>query len=99
MAKRKKTMFKPAKSKRLAGIVKMDNITNATKSASKLKGLFNRAKTRKYKVKIKRSTTLAYNRAGAMLKRKNLSTKEKRQFRRIREIFGKAKDRMKIKPK
>lgn len=78
MAKRK-TLFFPAKSKRLARIISIKSPTAFRKSIRTLKkgGVT---------LKEKRALVLAQNRARAILKKKNLSVKERKQFREISKI-------------
>ena len=74
-----KTLFFPAKSKRLARIISIKSPTAFRKSIRTLKkgGL---------KTNEKRALVLAQNRARAILKKKNLSIKERKQFREISKI-------------
>ncbi len=74
-----KSLFFKAKSKRLARDVTIVSPTAFRESIRKLKvgGLT---------LKEKRALVLAKNRAGAQLKRKNLSPKERKQFRAIMKI-------------
>jgi len=84
------TMFDKPKSKKYADIVKMDTPENARKAANKLHDEFFGAKTRKKREYVKRVTNLAAQRAGAQLKRENLSAKEVREFRLIKALYTKA---------
>lgn len=88
--KRKRTMFVKPKSKTLAAVVKIDTPANAKKSVIELKKMFRKREHRDSKVKIKRATVLAYSRSRAMLKKKDLSSKEKAEFRKIARIYKKA---------
>ncbi len=76
MVERKQTLFTKPKSKRLARIIDITSPTAFRRSIKILKkgGL---------DLKEKRALVLARNRAGAQLKRKNLSAKERKQFREI----------------
>lgn len=74
-----------------AGKVKMDNPFNAAKSANWLEDEFDKARRNgnvKRMTRILKITQLAANRARAILKRKNLSRREKGEFREIAEIYG-----------
>jgi len=75
----KKGLFSPAKDKRLAKIITIKSPTAFKESIRKLKkgGLT---------LKEKRGLVLARNRAAAQLKRKNLSSEERVQFRKIKNI-------------
>lgn len=88
--KRKKTMFVEPKTKMLAAVVKVDSPVNARKSATSLKKMFREREHRDSKVRIKRATVLACSRSRAMLKKKDLSSKEKAEFREIAAIYKKA---------
>ena len=81
-----KTMFFPAKGK-YADIVKLDTVENAQKAADELLREFNSAKTRTKKVRIKKVTVLASNRAYASAKRKKLSYKERQEFKQIGMLY------------
>ena len=72
----KQRLFFAPKNKKLAGVISIKNPTRFKKSITTLKknGLT---------VKEKRALVLARNRAGAQLKRKNLSMKERKQFTKI----------------
>ncbi len=76
---RKNTLFGKPKSMRIARIIKIDSPTAFKESIRKLKkgGLTTREK---------RALVLARNRSAAQLKRKNLSPKERRQFRAIKKM-------------
>lgn len=79
MVKKKNTLFAPPKSKRIAKIVNITSPTAFKESIRKLKkgGLSGNEK---------KALVLARNRAGAQLKRKNLSGKERVQFRKIKNM-------------
>ncbi len=79
MVKKKESLFGKAKSKRIAKIINITSPTAFRKSIRKLKkgGLSTHEK---------RGLTLARNRAGAQLKRKNLSPKERKQMKAITKI-------------
>ena len=75
----KRTLFSPAKSKRISKIINITSPSAFRKSISKLKkgGLT---------LQEKRALVLARNRAGAQLKRKNLSANERKQFTAINKM-------------
>ena len=90
------SLFRPAKSKKLAKIVKIDTPSNARKSANKLLSLFRRAKRRDAKVRIKRATICASNRAKVMSQNKRLSLKERREMKTVSNIFKRAYQKMRL---
>lgn len=92
----RKGLFRPAKSKKLAKIVKIDSVSNAKKSTKKLLTLFRKAKTRDAKVKIKRSTVCASNRAKVLSKSKRLSMKERKEMKQVSNVYQKAAEEMKL---
>ena len=63
MSLKKKGMFGEAKTKSLASIVKLDTLPNAKTASKKLLKRFGELKHRDAKVKLKRATVLAANRA------------------------------------
>jgi len=79
MVVRKNTLFGPPKSKRIARIINITSPTAFKESIRKLKkgGLSGTEK---------KALVLARNRAGAQLGRKNLSSKERVQFRKIKKM-------------
>jgi hypothetical protein len=83
-------MFVEPKTKMLAAVVKVDSPANSRKSANSLKKMFKEREHRDSKVRIKRAAVLAYVRSRAMLKKKDLSSKEKAEFREIAGIYKKA---------
>lgn len=93
---KRRTMFVEPKTKMLAAVVKIDSPANAKKSAIELKRMFRERKHRDSKVKIKRAAVLAYVRSRAMLKKKDLSSKEKAEFRKIAAIYKKAYKSMEL---
>jgi len=90
----RRTMFVTPKYTKLSKMVKMRNVDEARISAMQLKRHFTKLEQRKYRVATKRATVLAANRAGAQLKRKNLSRKESDEFREIEMIFRDAAEQM-----
>lgn len=87
-----KTMFFEPQHKKYSEMIEMDDPESARASVRKLKEEFNKAKTYDKKLRIAKDTQLAENRAGAMLKRENLSSKERAEFREIKQIYGKTSD-------
>lgn len=96
VTKRKKTIFFPAKSRKLAAIVDLTSPAAARRSTAKLMKMFRAAKTRARKVKLKRAVVLAANRAFAAMKRRGLSAKEKKQLMEVGRVFRAASKRMKL---
>ena len=86
------TLFKPARYKKYSEIVSFKNPTAARASVKELKKEFNKAKTREKKVRILRVAQYAANRAKAAAKKKNLSSKEKRELRQISRIYERASE-------
>ncbi len=75
----KQTLFSKPKSRRLARII---TITSPSAFRESIRVLKKDGLT----LEEKRGLVLAKNRAGAQLKRKNLSAKERKQFRAITKI-------------
>ena len=92
-------LFKPPRYKYLARIVKMDTVENARKAARKLLSIFRSAKTRAKKVRVKKATVLAANRAKVMAGRKDLSPQERHEFSVIAKIYRAAYKEMRLPPK
>ena len=97
MRGKKRSMFRKPKNKTLSKIVEIDTPADANKSAMILKKRFRHQKSRKAKVATKRATINAANIAGAMLNKKDLSTKEKNEMRKVRRIYRDAAKNMKLK--
>jgi len=93
---RRKTMFFPPKYPSLAKIVRIDSPKNARKAVKTLLAKFKKAKRRDVKVRVKRAAVLAGNRAKAMLRRKNLSAKERKEMREVYKIYRRAVEKMKL---
>jgi len=89
-------MFGVRKWKRLAEVVSLVNPVEARKSTTWLKRHFRELKSREHKVAVKRATVLAMNRARAAGKKKDLSAREKKEFRKIAKIYEKAYKSMKL---
>ena len=85
--KTKQTLFKKPKYKYLAKIVRFDTPENAKKSTKKLEKEFINAKTDKKRLRIARTSLYASNRAEASGKRKNLSRKEKSEYKKIAILY------------
>ncbi len=99
MAKRRrnKSMFySPPHHPSLAEIVSLESPSKARKAARELKRKFEKARSRDRKRIIKQATVLAANRAKAARKRKNLSSKERRELEEIAEIYERAYKEMKL---
>ena len=76
-------MFDPPKHKWLAKIIRIDSPSAARKAVRELKKRMNS----RNKTLIIRAANLAANRAKVMLKRKNLSRKERRELREVEKIY------------
>lgn len=81
----------------IAEIVTIESPAAARKAGRKLLAMFNKAKTRKRKVTIKRSVVLAANRAEAASKRRNLSEKERREMKEVARIYRQISKKMEVK--
>jgi hypothetical protein len=91
---KKKSMFGKPKNMTLAKKIEMDTPTHARKAAAEMVKRFHELEHRDAKVATKRAVVNAANRAGATLNRKNLSTKEKKEMRKIRRIYKDAAKKM-----
>ena len=98
-SKGRSMFYSPARHKYLGEIVTFKNPEAAKGAAKELLRLFNQARTRAKKLRIKRATILAANRARASAKRKNLSARERRELREIARIYRSAAEKMKLPPK
>ena len=92
-------MFAKPKNEELAKMVVIDKPSKARRAAAALKRRFRRQKQRPAKVRTKRATVNAANRAGAMMNKKDLSYKEKVEMRKVRKIYKDAAKDMKLKEK
>jgi len=90
------SLFRPAKSKKLAKIVSIRSPSEAKKSAKKLLSLFRKAERRDTKVKIKRATICASNRAKVLSQSRRLSEKERREMKTVSNIYKRAYQRMRL---
>jgi len=86
---RRRTMFyHPPRHKRLADVIRISSPTAAKASVKEAKEL---VKEGYYsKTTVKRAFVLAANRSKAMLNRKNLSVKERRELRQVARIYRNA---------
>jgi len=89
----KESLFFKAKHEYLSKIIEMKNPREARGSVKELRKQFNKAETNAKKLRVARATQLAANRAGAQLKRKNISQREKRQFEEIQDIYQEQADK------
>lgn len=80
-------LFKPAKYKKYKEIVSLKDPAEAKESVKELDKEFHLAKTHTKKLRISRVTIYASNRAYASAKRKNISAKERDEFRQIGNIY------------
>jgi len=94
-----KTLFGPPRYKYLADIVKLDTPQNARESARILGENFGRAKTRAKKLRIKRATVQAANRARVMERNPKLSSWEHKQAGDIAMYYEEAYEEMVLPPK
>jgi len=90
---RDKGLFRPARNKEIADIVRMDSVKGAKQSIAQLKKLIDKGVITIDEA-IKYVTCVA-NRASVQINRKNLSSKEKKEFRKIAKIYNDFKDRLK----
>ena len=81
MAQRRQTLFFRPRNPQLARAISITSPEQFRKSISRVRKLKGISATTK-----RRALTLAKNRSGAQLKRKNLSPKERKQFRAITNI-------------
>lgn len=91
----KTSIFFPAKHKKYEEIVSLKSPEEATVSTEKLTAEFKDAETRAKRVRVLRVTVLASNRAYAMAKKKDLSKKERHEFRLIGHIYRSTAEWMK----
>ena len=88
-----KGLFRPAKNKRIAEIIRMDSVKGAKHSIAELKRLIDKGEIT-IDEGIKYVNCVA-NRAKVQLRRKNLSAKEKREFKKIAKLYDDFKERLK----
>lgn len=90
---KKRGLFRPAKNKEIAEIIRMDSVKGAKSSIAKLKNMIDKGEITIDEA-IKYVNCVA-NRAKVQLNRKNLSKKEKKEFKRIAELYNDFKERLK----
>ena len=88
------TIFFPAKSKKYSEIVRIDTPEAAEASAVKLLKEFANARTRDKRVRIKRSVVLAENRARVMANNERLSSAQRKEAKKVAQIYAAAKEIM-----
>jgi len=89
----KRGLFRPAKNKEIAEIIRIDSPKNAERSIKELRKLIDKGKITIDQA-IKYVTTAA-NRASVSLRRKNLSQKEKREMKEVSKIYNEFKENLK----
>ena len=90
---KRRGLFFPPKNKRVAEIIRMDSVKGAKHSIKELKELIDKGEiTIDEAIKY---TTCVANRAKVQLHRKNLSKKEKEEFRKIAKLYNDFKERLK----
>lgn len=101
MARKKtsRTLFTKPRSKKLANIITFRNPDVARGAVKELSCEFRGAKTDAKKERIRKATQQAANRADASSKRKNLSTRERRELKQISSIYNRAAKSFKKKTK
>jgi len=82
-----RSLYRIARYKKYKEIVSLKDPTEAKESVKELYREFHSAKTHAKKLRVSRVTTYASNRAYASAKRKNISAKEKEEFRQIGNIY------------
>ena len=93
-SKSKKGLFNyPPKSKYLADIITIESPNKARKAANKLLKECRELKRPSAIEHRAKAMQQAANRAEAMLKRKNLSEKERRELKEVAKIYDKAADK------
>jgi polyhydroxyalkanoate synthesis regulator phasin len=88
-----KGLFRPAKNKKIAEIIRMDSVKGVKHSISELKKLIDKGEITIDQA-IKYVNCVA-NRAKVQERRKNLSAKEKREFKKIAKLYNDFKERLK----
>ena len=91
-----RSMFGPARWRYLSRIVTIKSVKAAQEAADRLLNMFREAETRAKQVRIKRATVLAANRISAMLKKGNLTRETRKRLQRIRGIYRRAAEKMKL---
>ena len=90
----RKTIFFKPKYKKIADLIRIDTPKNAKEGLKELYGEFKKLKTKKAMLRRIRSITLAINRINAMLKKKSLSAKERKELKEVKKIFVDYKQKM-----
>lgn len=85
--KPKKSLYEKPKYKYLAKIVRFDTPERARGSIEKLTNEFVNARTLTKKLRIAKASMYASNRAEASGKKKNLSRKEKSEYKKISMLY------------
>lgn len=93
---RGRSMFFDPRYKKYADMVRLRTPEEAEGSVRMLLEEFNTAETREKKLRVKRVTINAANRAEAAGKRKDLSQKEREEFKEIHKLYREAADEMVI---
>jgi len=82
--------YSPPRHRDLGEIVSIRSPEEARASAKVLVRMAREARTRRRRVTIKRAMVLAANRAEAASKKRNLSSRERRELREVAEIYRRA---------
>ena len=90
--KKKGGLFRPAKNKKIAEIIRMDSVRGAKHSIAELKKMIDKGEITIDEA-IKYVNCVA-NRAKVQERRKNLSKKEKREFKKVAELYDDFKKRL-----
>ncbi len=91
--KQNKGLFRPAKNKKIAEIIKIDTPKNARGSVKELAKMIDKGKiTIDQAIKY---VTNAANRAKASLNRKNLSKKERKEMKEVARVYNSFKEDLK----
>lgn len=89
-----RSLFKPAKYKKYSKIVSFKDPEDAFISSGQLLDEFVRSKQKDKKLRIARVSQYASNRAFAMSKKRDLSSKERREFIEIGKIYKRSANGM-----
>jgi len=87
---KQKTMFVRPKYEYLSNIISLRNPAASRGAVKELRREFKKAETHTKRLRIARATQLAANRASATLKRKNLSARERDEYRAIQHTYADA---------
>ena len=91
-----KTIFFPPKYEEAAEQISIESPADARASVYWLTGEWNRARTREKKRRLIRFAVLAMNRAKVMLKKRDLSQKERRELKQVWKIYRRWLDTHKL---